>query len=188
MGLTMSDWTDVLKVVPQFGVAGNEQKINQEIEVFQEKQITPFVSNIMANLKQGQLPVFKLRVDNNAANSGPQGDTFIVGRDQIRRLGGDPNRIKAKLQEVFKRAGYKAKGSFMGKDITVQIPKTAIRTSTGQRMTDPRQLQARDSRSGFMNTLRRQGRKINPFTAGKDRRAREFIQDNPTSNLVQGQF
>lgn len=184
----MSDWTEVLKVVPKFGVAGNEQRINQEIEVFQEKQITPFVENIVGNLKQGQLPVFKLRVDNNAANSGPQGDTFVVGRDQIRRLGGDPNRIKAKLQEVFKRAGYRAKGSFMGKDITIQIPKTGRQPGTGKRMTDPRQLQARQQRGGFMNALRRGGRRVNPMTRFKDNRARQFIEDKPQADFVQGQF
>tara|TARA_B100001094_G_scaffold92477_2_gene88361 strand:- start:3139 stop:3699 length:561 start_codon:yes stop_codon:yes gene_type:complete len=186
MGLTMSDWTEVLKIVPKFGVAGNEQKINQEIEVFQEQQITPFVENIVGNLKQGQLPVFKLRVDNNSANSGPQGDTFVVGRDQIRRLGGDPNRIKAKLQQVFKKAGYKAKGSFMGKDMTVSIPKTS--TYGGKKMTDPRQFQAREQRGGFMNRLRRGGRRVNPMTRFKDDRARQFIEDKPQSSAVQGQF
>jgi len=41
------------------------------------------------------------------------------------------------LQQVFKKAGYKAKGSFMGKDMTVSIPKTS--TYGGKKMTDPRQ-------------------------------------------------
>jgi len=178
----MSDWTEVLKVVPKFGVEGNEAAINAQIEEFQEKQINPFVTNIVSNLKMGQLPVFKLRVDNNAANSGPQGDTFVVGRDQIRRLGGDPNRIKAKLQQVFRKAGYEAKGSFMGKDMTVRIPKTA--RFEGKRMTDPRQFQARQQRGGFMNALRR----VNPMTRFKDNRARRFIEDKPQSSVVQGQF
>ena len=59
----MSDWTEVLKVVPKFGVEGNEGAINAKIEEFQEKQINPFVTNIMSNLKMGQLPQFKLRVE-----------------------------------------------------------------------------------------------------------------------------
>ena len=187
MGLTMSDWTEVLKVVPKFGVEGNEAAINAQIEEFQEKQITPFVTNIISNLKMGQLPQFKLRVDNNAANSGPQGDTFVVGRDQIRRLGGDPNRIKAKLQQVFKKAGYEAKGSFMGKDMTIRIPKTA-RNVSGKRMTDPRQLQAMQNQRGFMNRLRRGRRMLNPANIIRDRRAKQFIEDKPQSSLVQGQF
>jgi len=184
----MSDWTEVLKVVPKFGVEGNEGAINAKIEEFQEKQINPFVTNIMSNLKMGQLPQFKLRVDNNSANSGPQGDTFVVGRDQIRRLGGDPNRIKAKLQAVFKQAGYRAKGSFMGKDMTISIPKTARDPGTGKKITDPRQLQAMRNRSGFMNTLRRTRRGLNPMNLVRDRRARQFIEDNPQSKFVQGQF
>ena len=183
MGLTMSDWTEVLKVVPKFGVEGNEAAINAQIEEFQEKQINPFVTNIVSNLKMGQLPQFKLRVDNNAANSGPQGDTFVVGRDQIRRLGTDPNRIKAKLKQVFNKAGYQVKDAFLGKDMTVSIPKT-VKPSGQRRMTDPRQFQARQQRGGFMNALRR----VNPMTRFKDNRARQFIEDKPQSSVVQGQF
>ena len=182
----MSDWTEVLKVVPKFGVEGNEGAINAKIEEFQERQINPFVTNIVSNLKLGQLPQFKLRVDNNSANSGPQGDTFVVGRDQIRQLGGDLNRIKAKLKQVFTEAGYNVKGSFMGKDMTVSIPKTA--RFGGKKMTDPRQYQAMQNRSGFMNTLRRTKRGLNPMNIVRDRRARRFIEDKPQASVVQGQF
>lgn len=182
----MSDWTEILKAVPKFGVEGNETAINAQIEEFQEKQINPFVTNIVSNLKMGQLPQFKLRVDNNAANSGPQGDTFVVGRDQIRRLGGDPNRIKAKLQQVFKNSGYKVKGSFMGKDMIVSIPKTF--KEAGKKMTDIRQLQARENRSGFMNRLRGGRRMLNPMNIVRDKRTRRFIENNPDDPRVQGQF
>ena len=185
----MSDWTDVLKVVPTFGVQGNEAAINAQIEEFQEKQITPFVQNIVSNLKMGQLPVFKLRVDNNAANSGGQGDTFVIGRDQIRRLGGDPNRIKAKLQQVFKKAGYSAKGaSLFGKDMIVQIPKTMKNKFSGKSMTDPRQMQAMQDQRGFMNRLRRTKRGLNPMNLVRDRRARRYMEDNPNARSLQGSF
>ena len=185
----MSDWTDVLKVVPTFGVQGNEAAINTQIEEFQEKQITPFVTNIVSNLKMGQLPVFKLRVDNNAANSGGQGDTFVIGRDQIRRLGGDPNRIKAKLQQVFKKAGYSAKGaSLFGKDMIVQIPKTMKNKFSGKSMTDPRQMQAMQDQRGFMNRLRRTKRGLNPMNLVRDRRARRYMEDNPNARSLQGSF
>mgnify|MGYP003109571974 FL=1 len=184
----MSDWTEVLKVVPTFGVQGNEAAINAQIEEFQEKQITPFVQNIVGNLKMGQLPVFKLRVDNNAPNSGGQGDTFVIGRDQIRRLGGDPNRIKAKLQQVFRKAGYSAKGSLLGKDMTVQIPKTMRNKFSGKRMTDPRQMQAMQDQRGFMNRLRRTRRGLNPMNLVRDRRARQYMEDNPSARSLQGSF
>ena len=184
----MSDWTEVLKVVPTFGVEGNEGAINAQIEQFQEKQITPFVTNIVGNLKMGQLPVFKLRVDNNAANSGPQGDTFVIGRDQIRRLGGDVNRIKAKLKQVFNKAGYKVKDAFLGKDMTVQIPKTMKNRFSGKSMTDPRQMQAMQAQRGFMNRLRRTKRGLNPMNLVRDRRARRYMEDNPNARSLQGSF
>ena len=190
MGLTMDDWQDVLKVIPKFGVEGNEQKINQNIEQFQEKQITPFVTNLMSNLKMGQLPQFKLRVDKNAANTGPQGmNLYVIGRDQLtpNSLGTDPNRVKAQLQRIFKEGGYEAKGSFMGKDMTIRIPKTA-RNLGGKKMTDPRQLQAMQQQRGMMNRLRRGRRMLNPANIIRDRRARQFIEDKPQSSLVQGQF
>ena len=190
MGLTMSDWTDVLqKKIPSFGVQGNEQKINQNIEQFQEKQITPFVSNIMANLQRGELPMFKLRVDKNAANTGPQGkNLYVIGRDQLTEnsLGTDPNRVKAQLQRIFKEGGFSAKGSFMGKDMVIQIPKTF--RAGGKKMIDPRQYQARQLRGGFMNTLRRTGRRVNPVTRMRDNKVRQFIADNPNDPRVQGQF
>ena len=180
----MSEWTEVLKVVPKFGVQGNEGKINADIEQFQEQQITPFVTNLMGQLKPGQLPQFKLRVDNNAPSSGARGDTFVIGRDQIRRLGGDENRINAKLKQLFNKARYKVKGSFMGKDMTVSIPKTGY--IGGKKSTDPRRYQAMQGKTGFMNTLRRGGRRINPMTRFKDNRARRFIEDAPNSPAVRG--
>ena len=188
----MSDWTEVLKKVPAFGMQGNEQRINQNIEQFQEKQITPFVKGIMDNLKQGQLPVFKIRVDKNAANTGPQGDTYVIGRDQLtpNSLGVDPERVKSKLQQVFKEAGYSARGAMFGKDMVVQIPKRF--KVGGKTATDPRQLQARQMRAArsnpIMNTLRTGRRLMNPMNIVRDRRTRRFIEDNPNDPRVQGQF
>jgi|TARA_R100001460_G_scaffold71386_1_gene112142 hypothetical protein len=184
---TVSNWTEVLKKVPAFGMRANEASINQKIEQFQEKQITPFIANLMSNLKMNQLPVFKLRVDNNAANSGPQGDKFVIGRDQIRQLGGDVNRINAKLKQLFIDAKYQVEGSMMGKDMTVGIPRIAM-SPTGKIMTDPRRYAAMQGRRGFMGKLRRGGRRINPMTRFKDDRARDFSLDNPNDPRVRGEI